>query len=125
MKFRQSRIGGLYFRVVGADWDNPRDASWSAFFGGRWNPRGLPCLYLNCDKETTYANYLQRFNEEVINVEDVATEKIPHVAGIEVSVGMAIDVYTPAGIKSVQLPSTYPYTSTTKTRLCRSLLARG
>ena len=53
-------IGGTYFRVADANWSDPVDASYAALGNGqRWNPAGVPCLYLHADWQTANAN-LQR-----------------------------------------------------------------
>lgn len=49
---RSIPVGGIYYRVADPRWDDPLDPSHAAMSGQRWNPPGLPCLYLNEDKDT-------------------------------------------------------------------------
>lgn len=108
-EFVTSPVGGRYFRVVDWHWHDPLDASHSARPpGGRWNPAGLPCLYLNADVQTARANALHRFAGRPVSIDDVDPASAPHLVEVEVPPGTAADAFSEAGLKAVGLPSTYP-----------------
>ncbi|WP_419945022.1 RES domain-containing protein [Candidatus Poriferisodalis sp.] len=109
MNFLTSGIGGRYLRVVDWRWRDPLDASHSARPpGGRWNPPGLQCLYLNADIDTARANALSRFDDRPVNIHDVDPASAPHLVEIEIDDGTALDAFTSQGIAAAGLPAGYP-----------------
>ena len=100
--------GGGYLCVADAHWTDPLDASHAAIGNGqRWNPPGMPCLYLNHDRQTVEANLRLRFGPfPYARFLDPVTS--PVILEVELPPGSAADAYTPQGISAVGLPSTYP-----------------
>ena len=106
---KTARIGGLHLRVADPDWPDPLDPSFAAVAsGGRWNPQGLPCLYLNGDEATARANVAQRFVGLPYGPEDLDPATAPLLLGVEVPGGDAADAYTGDGLVALGLPTTYP-----------------
>ena len=109
MSFITSSVGGRYLRVVDWHWHDPLDASHSARHpGGRWNPPGLACLYLNADLDTAKANALTRFEGRPVSIHDIDPASAPHLVEIEIADGTALDAFTPQGIAAAGLPPSYP-----------------
>ncbi len=103
-----AEIRGTYFRVVDPEWDDPVDASHAARGNGqRWNPPGMPCLYLNHDRHTAQANIRRK-----IDIQPFAGFLDPQTAPVIIEVGLpegtAADAFTPQGIQALGLPTTYP-----------------
>lgn len=97
-----------YFRIADAHWVDPLDASHAGRGNGqRWNPPGVPCLYLNQDRPTVEANLRRVIGPfPYAHVLDLATA--PVVLEVALPSGTAADVYTPQGISDAGLPSSYP-----------------
>lgn len=109
MNSRTTSIGGRYLRVVDWHWHDPLDASHSARPpGGRWNPAGVQCLYLNVDIDTARANALRRFDDRPVNIHDIDPASAPHLVEIELADGTALDAFTEEGLAAVGLPSSFP-----------------
>ena len=106
---KTARIGGLYYRVADPDWPDPLDPSFASVAPGRrWNPRGLPCLYLNGDEATARANVAQRFVGLPYGPEDLDPATAPLLLGVEVPRGDTADAYRDDGLAALGLPTTYP-----------------
>lgn len=53
-------VGGRFWRVLAPRWAHrPLDGEGAARNGGRWNPRGIPALYLSAELTTAVAEYEQ------------------------------------------------------------------
>ena len=102
-------IGGVYYRVADPDWPDPLDPVFSsAGPGQRWNPPGVPCLYLNNDEDTARANVTRRFAGLPYGPEDLDPATAPLLVGVDVPPGRAADASTDAGLAGLGLPTTYP-----------------
>ncbi|MDA8185155.1 MAG: RES family NAD+ phosphorylase [Actinomycetota bacterium] len=105
--------GGLYHRVADPDWDDPLDGSYSARFGGRWNPPGsFAVCYLNRDLETSKANARhlleRRLADMPFTADDIDPEELPVLVDTAVDEDKFVDVVTDEGCVAAGLPSTYP-----------------
>ena len=117
-------IGGTYFRVADADWSDPVDASYAALGNGqRWNPAGVPCLYLNADWQTPNANLRRKIGIHPFRtLIDPATA--PLVVEVAIPNGTAVDAFTAQGIAALGLPPTFPLDSKGQTiphQRCQSI----
>lgn len=107
MKPEIVRIGGRYLRIADARWADAVDPTHSAHAGGRWNPRGIACLYLNYDAQTVHANLQRKLGgRPYARFLDPATA--PIIVEVELPDGTAFDAYTQPGITALGLPTTYP-----------------
>lgn len=103
-------IGGRYYRVADPEWSNPLDPSHAALPPGqRWNPPGLPCLYLNHDVATARANVRRQFNGLPFSPESLDPATAPHLVEVRVPDGLAADAHTPQGLVALGLPAAYPH----------------
>ena len=80
----------------------------SGAFGQRWNPPGVPCLYLNADEATARANVKRLFAGLPYGPEDLDPATAPLLLGVEVPDGAAADAYTDDGLVVMGLPTAYP-----------------
>ncbi|WP_420626856.1 RES family NAD+ phosphorylase [Candidatus Poriferisodalis sp.] len=102
-------IGGRYFRVADEKWDDPVDASYAAVGNGsRWNPPGLPCLYLNHDRNTAQANIRRKVGIHPFAIY-LDPDASPVIVDVDVPDGTAADAFTQEGIQALGLPATYPW----------------
>lgn len=106
--------GGRYLRVADPDWDNPLDGSYSARFGGRWNPPGsFPVCYLNHDLATAKANARLFLGDRLagmpFTVDDLDPDELPVLVDTDVADAEFVDVVTAAGCRGAGLPTTYPH----------------
>lgn len=103
-------IGGRYFRVADPEWADPLDPSFSSRSPGqRWNPPGLPCLYLNHDVATARVNVRRLFDGLPFSPESLDPAKAPQLVEVDIPSGQAADAHTPQGLASLGLPATYPH----------------
>jgi RES domain-containing protein len=107
------RRGGRYLRVADPDWDDPLDGSYSARFGGRWNPRAsFAVCYLNRDLLTAKANARHLLERRLaglpFTVDDIDPDELPVLVATDVEDEEFIDVVTDEGCEAVGLPRTYP-----------------
>ena len=91
-------------------WDNPLDPSFARDRGGRWNPPGsFPALYFNEDLVTARINLRQFIAGWPYEPEDLRDDTGPVlVAAVLPRRQRVADVHTPAGVRAVDLPATYP-----------------
>lgn len=102
-------IEGRYFRVADPEWPDPLDPSFAAAEGGqRWNPPGLPCLYLNRDERTARANVLRLYLGLPYGPEDLDPATAPLLLDVDLPAGTAADAFTDDGLRELGLPTTYP-----------------
>jgi hypothetical protein len=104
---------GRYLRVADPDWDEPLDGSYSARFGGRWNPPGsFPVCYLNGDLPTARANARHLLERRLaglpFTVDDIDPDELPVLIETDVDDDEFVDVVTDDGCVAVGLPRTYP-----------------
>jgi hypothetical protein len=102
--------------VADPDWDEPLDGSYSARFGGRWNPPGsFPVCYLNRDLPTARANARHLLESRLaglpFGVDDIDPEELPVLIDTDVANDDFVDVTTDHGCVTVGLPPTYPVDS--------------
>lgn len=110
---RSIRRRGRYLRIADPGWDDPLDGSYSARFGGRWNPpRSFPVCYLNRDLPTARANarhlLTRRLDGLPITVDDLDPEELPVLVDTDVPADRFVNVVTDAGCVAVGLPRTVP-----------------
>jgi hypothetical protein len=111
------RRGGRYLRVADPDWDEPLDGSYSARFGGRWNPPGtFAVCYLNRDLATARANARQLLERRLSGlpfvVDDIDPDELPVLIGTDVDDDEVVDAVTDDGCSDLGLPRSYPYADT-------------
>lgn len=113
MSLLKIAIGGRYFRVADPDWPDPLDASFAARGSGqRWNPPGLPCLYLTLDLKTAKANVARLFVDLPYGPEDLDEDAAPLIVDVDIPTGSALDADSDAGLAATGLPATYPFDAT-------------
>jgi RES domain-containing protein len=110
---RVIRRGGRYLRVADPDWDDPLDGSYSARFGGRWNPPdSFPVCYLSCDLPTARANARQLLERRLLGlpftVDDIDPDEFPVLVGTDVHEDECVDIVSDEGCEAAGLPRTYP-----------------
>lgn len=109
MASETSTIGGRYLRVADPEWVDPLDASYAAHGDGqRWNPPGLPCLYLNADEMTARANIDRLYVGLPYSAEDLDPDEAPLLVEVDIPAGTALDAYSNAGLSAAGLPTTFP-----------------
>lgn len=102
-------IAGTHLRVADPDWPDPLDPAFAAQGDGqRWNPPGLPCLYLNRDDATARANVRRKFLGLPYGPEDLDPATAPVLVEVDVPAGNAADAYTDEGLAALGLPVTFP-----------------
>ena len=105
--------GGRYFRVADPEWSDPLDPSFSSRPPGqRWNPPGLPCLYLSHDVATARANVRRQFDGLPFSPESLDPATAPHLVQMDIPAGQAADAHTRQGLAALGLPATYPQDAT-------------
>lgn len=106
---RTVSITGPLLRVADPDWVDPLDPSYAAEPPGqRWNPPGLPCLYLNRNEQTARANVLRLFEGLPYGPEDLDPATGPLLLEVTLPAGSAADAFTDDGLSALGLPTTYP-----------------
>ena len=108
MKLVTVHVGGEHYRIADPDWGDPLDSSYAARGGQRWNPPGLPCLYLNSDLVTARANLTKRFAGLPYGPDDLDPATAPLLVTVDVPEGQAVDAYTDEGLTTAGLPTSYP-----------------
>ena len=106
---RHIERGGTYVRVVGSDWADPLDTSFSLRAGGRWNAAGaFAALYLCRDVETARANARRLLEGQPFTFDDLLPERLPALVETTVPADRYVDAVTARGLASLGLPATYP-----------------
>lgn len=109
MSLPAAPVAGTYLRVADPDWADPLDPSFAAIAPGqRWNPAGLPCLYLNGDEPTARANVRRRFVGLPYGPEDLDPATAPILVHVELPPGRAADAFSDHGLARLGLPATFP-----------------
>jgi RES domain len=102
-------IDGLNLRVADPDWLDPLDPTLAAQPPGqRWNPPGLPCLYLNADMITARANVNRLYDGLPYGPEDLDPAEAPILIEVSIPRGTAADALGNSGLLDMGLPASYP-----------------
>lgn len=103
------RGGTDYWRVVGQDWADPADTSFSKKYGGRWNPAGtFGVLYLNATLEVARANARLHLAKNGLEVDDLKPGAGPDLVAFSVDLCAVVDIVTGDGVRACGLPDEYP-----------------
>jgi hypothetical protein len=106
---RRLRRGGLYLRVADPSWRDPLSGEHSRTRGGRWNaPGAFGVVYLNASLDVARALVRTRLEDRGIRPEDILPEAGPVLVRTTVPDDTYVNAVTDAGLRSVQLPTTYP-----------------
>ncbi len=99
---------GRYYRVCDPTWLDCCDPTYSARYGGRWNPpESFATLYLNADVDTARANAIRRYEGEAFTLFDLNPTTRPHLQLVTVKTSTVLDAVTRGGIEDLGLPATY------------------
>jgi hypothetical protein len=99
----------VWLRVADAEWDDPLDATYAKRFGGRWNPpESFRTLYLNADPETARLRLEAMLRGSPIRVDDLDDDAYVLVAATLPRNQTCAEAQSDAGLKGLDLPSTYP-----------------
>ena len=100
----------VWWRIADPAWTDPLDPSFSGQHGGRWNPPGsFPTLYLNEDRVTARLNLRAFIAGWPYEPEDLREDTGPVLVGCTLPRRQVVcDGHTPAGLRAVGLPDTYP-----------------
>lgn len=109
--------GHVWLRIADPAWANPLDPSFAANYGGRWNaPASHPTLYLNEDLVTARLNLRGWAGDWPWEPEDLRPEHAPVLIQARLPRDQIVaDAHTPAGIRQLGLPATYPLTKSGQT----------
>jgi hypothetical protein len=109
---RHVRRGGLYLRVADPSWRDPLSGEYSRIRGGRWNAPGtFGVVYLNATLDLARALVRARLEDRGIRPEDILPEAGPVLVATTVADESYVNAVTDAGLRSVNLPTTYPLDS--------------
>ena len=110
MKTERLQNGRRWWRIADLSWKNPLDPSFAKKNGGRWNPpHSFPTLYFNEDKVTARLNLRAFIRNWPYEPEDLRSDNGPVLVGATIPRDQDVcDAHTPAGVKAVKLPKTYP-----------------
>jgi hypothetical protein len=99
-----------WWRIARAEWRDPLDPTFAQVRGARWNPPGsFPVLYLNEDTVTARINLRSFIAGWPYEPEDLRDDTGPVLVGAVLPRRQRVaDVHTPAGVRAVELPATYP-----------------
>jgi hypothetical protein len=102
--------GSEYLRVADPGWRNPLSGAHSRRHGGRWNPPGtFAVVYLNATLEVARAQVRQKLETRGIRPEDLQPEEGPSLVRTTLPRDRYVDAVSDRGLRSLGLPSTYPY----------------
>lgn len=113
MKTEQLPDGHHWLRIALHDWSDPLDPHYAQKSGGRWNPpNSFPTLYLNEDLVTARLNLRLFIEPWPYEPEDLRDDTGPVLVSAQLPRHQqVVDVHTPAGVRAVGLPATYPLES--------------
>ena len=99
-----------WWRIADPAWTNPLDPDFARRHGGRWNPKdSFATLYLNEDIVTARMNLRTFIGDEPFRPEDLRDHAAPILVGCVLPRGRIVcDAHTPAGIRALGLPDSYP-----------------
>lgn len=120
------RPAHAWLRLCDPDWEDPTEGSFAAATGGRWNrPGSAATLYLNEDVVTARMNVDLFIGESPYTVHDLRDDAGPQLATLTLPADQTVtDAHTPAGLRAVGLPDTYPGDETGGTvphRVCQPI----
>ena len=99
----------VWLRVADPDWADPLGPSYAQAKGGRWNPPGShPTLYLNGDVATARLQVEKMLEGSPVQVEDLDDRAFVLIAATIPRGQTGADATTPAGLRALGLPDTYP-----------------
>jgi len=106
---RHIRRGGPYLRVADPSWRDPLSRAHSRIRGGRWNaPGAFGVVYLNASLDLARALVRARLEDRGIRPEDILPEAGPVLVRTMVPEGTYVNAVTDAGLRSINLATTYP-----------------
>ncbi len=106
---RHVRRGGAYLRVADPSWRDPLSGEHSRIRGGRWNAPGAFCVvYLNASPDVARALVRTRLENRGIRPEDVLPAAGPVLVRTTVPDDAYVNAVTDAGLRTLNLPTTYP-----------------
>lgn len=109
---RHIRRGGRYLRVADPSWRDPLSGEYSRTRGGRWNaPGAFGVVYLNRSLDLARALVRAQLEDHGIRPEDILPDAGPVLVTTTVSDESFVNAVTDAGLRSVNLPTTYPLDS--------------
>lgn len=114
MKARTVRLpdGRVWLRAANPDWTDPLDPSHAAERGGRWNPPdSYPTLYLNGDVGTARAQIERMLTGSPVRIDDLDDDAYVLVAATLPASQVCANATTPAGLRALDLPGSYPLDS--------------
>lgn len=106
---RHVHRGGAYLRVADPCWRDLLTREHSRIRGGRWNaPGAFGVVYLNASTEVARALVRSRLEDRGIRPEDVLPEAGPVLVHTTVPDDAYVNAVTDAGLRALNLPTTYP-----------------
>jgi hypothetical protein len=102
--------GWRWWRIAEAGWSDPLDPDYARVRGGRWNPPdSFPTLYLNEDVVTARLNLRRFIGQWPFEPEELRSDTGPVLVGATLPRDQDVcDAHTPAGVRAVGLPASYP-----------------
>ena len=102
--------GHIWLRIANPTWKDPLDPSFAQARGERWNPPGsFPVLYMNEDVVTARLNLRKFVSGWPYEPEDLRDETGPALVSATLPRHQRVaDGHTPAGVKALGLPASYP-----------------
>ena len=102
--------GHIWLRIANPAWKDPLDPSFAQARGQRWNPPGsFPVLYMNEDVVTARLNLRKFVSGWPYEPEDLRDETGPTLVSATLPRHQRVaDGHTPAGVKALGLPASYP-----------------
>jgi len=102
---------GRYFRVYSPEWtDPPNETTYNKKYGGRWNlPDVFGALYLNATIAVAAAQARHQHAGRAIKLFDLQPQSRPVLAAFDVLPMTIVDAVSAVGIKSLKLPTHFPY----------------
>jgi RES domain-containing protein len=99
----------VWLRVADPAWTDPLDPYFSAAAGGRWNPSGsFPVLYLNADVGTARMQIDRLVEDQPFTADDLDDGAYLLIAATLPRNQTCADATSPAGLKALGLPPSYP-----------------
>lgn len=100
---------GRYSRVVDPAWRDPLSPEHSREYGRRWNPPGaFGVVYLNASRAVARAQVRQKLEPRGIRPEDLDSTGGPSLIKTDIPADRYVDAVTDNGLKSLELPASYP-----------------
>lgn len=101
--------GRVWLRLADPEWSDPLDPSYARERGGRWNPPdSFATLYLNGDVATGRMQIERMLAGSPVHADDLDDHAYVLVAATLPRGQTCADATTPAGLRALALPATYP-----------------